>query len=56
MGPGTTREHPGLRFPGPNGGCKTERERETETDRQRERERKTPDRNVGNNDQERTNQ
>lgn len=27
MGPGTTREHPGLRLPGPNGGCKAERER-----------------------------
>lgn len=43
MGPGTTREHPGLRLPGSNGVCKAERERqrgrETETDRQRERER-----------------
>lgn len=41
MGPGTTREHPGLRLTGPNGGSKAERER---------------DRKVGNNDKERTNE
>lgn len=53
MGPGTTREHPGLRLTGPNGGYKAERERQKQTDR--ERERKTPDRNVGKNDKERAN-
>lgn len=52
MGPGTTREHPGLCLTGPNGECKAERER----DRNRQTERKTPDRNVGKNDKERANQ
>lgn len=59
MGPGTTREYPGLRLTGPNGGCKAAREREgereTHTQTYREKDR-LKDRNVANNDKERTNQ
>lgn len=43
MGPGTTREHPGLCLTGPNGGCKAERERQKQTDREKERERHQTD-------------
>lgn len=39
MGPGTTREHPGLCLTGPNSECKAERERQKQTEREKERER-----------------